>query len=266
MNRNWRTFSVKVRRRETPFYDRLYRFGKWVRGLSVPCVGPLHSLMYNEWVLRTSLWHNFWRVVYYEPMFKSQCKSVGPGFRMEYAGNGSAHILGDLQVYLGSNVTIFDNTYFLGLKVLDKPTLYVGDNSFIGGLLRFIVAKEIRIGRNCLIASRLITDNVGHSPKNILSRMQGGGGSPGLDEIKPVHIGDFVMLPMGSYVYPGVTIGDGVAARAGTHIDHDVPPFCIVGGNPGRIIRKIPIPRELINIVGQERYESYLKAHEELKL
>lgn len=265
MRRSLRDISVAVRRRETPFYDRLYRIAKRIRGFSIPCIRPLHSFLYWEWSIRTSIWHNFWRVVYYEPIFKSQCKSVGPGFRMEYAGNGTTRIFGDLQLYIGSNVTIFDNTAFVGLKVLDKPRIYIGDNTYLGPQVQFMVGKEIKIGRNCAIGSILITDNPGH-PRKILGRLKSSGGSPAPEDIRPVKIGDFCWFPIGTYVYPGVTIGDGVVALAGTHINKDVPPFCQIAGQPMRIIRKLPIPPELAELVGEERYRSYLKAHEELKL
>jgi acetyltransferase-like isoleucine patch superfamily enzyme len=184
---------------------------------------------------------------------------------MEYAGNGTTRVFGDLQIYIGSNVTIFDNTSFVGLKVLDKPELHIGDQTYLGPLVRIMVGREIRIGKNCAIGSKLITDNPGHST-NILSRLKNASGSPAHEEIRPVKIGDFCWLPLDTYVYPGVTLGDGVVALAGAHINHDVPPFCMVAGYPARIIRKLPIPEELIEIVGKERYESYLKAHEELRL
>jgi acetyltransferase-like isoleucine patch superfamily enzyme len=260
MKRNWREFSVAVRRRETPFYDRVFRLAKWVRGLSFPCIKPLHSFLSWEWTLRTSLWHNFWRIVYYEPMFKSQCVAVGPGFRMEYAGNGTTRIAGDLQLHIGSHVTIFDNTIFTGLKILDKPKLYIGDNTYIGPRVWLSVGREIAIGRSCAIGSTLITDNPGHS-MNILNRLEAGSGSPAPEGIRPVKIGDFCWLPLATYVYPGVIIGDGVVALAGTHISQDIPPFCLVAGNPGKIIKKLPIPEELIEVVGRERYESYLESH-----
>lgn len=265
MNKYWREFSVSVRRRETPFYDRVYRLGKWVRGLSFPCIKPVHSFLYWEWAARTTLWHNFLRIVYYEPMFKSQCVSIGPGFRMEYAGNGTTRVFGDLQIYIGSNVTIFDNTTFIGLKVLDKPKIHIGDNTYLGPAVRLSVGQEITIGKNCAIGSILITDNPGH-PTNIISRLESGSGSPAPGDIRPVKIGDFCWLPMDTYVYPGVTIGDGVVALAGTHVNKDVPPFCQIAGQPMRIIRKLPIAPEIIDLVGKERYESYLKAHENLKL
>ena len=265
MIKNWREFSVAVRRRKTPFYDRIYRLGKWVRNPPMPCIKPFHSLLYWEWSLRTSLWHNFWRIFYYEPMFRSQCVSVGSGFRMEYAGNGTTRVLGDLQLYIGSNVTIFDSTTFIGLKVLDKPKIHIGDNTYLGPGVHLVVGQEIRIGRNCSIGSAIITDNPGHST-NIIRRLEPGMGSPAPEDIRPVKIGDFCWLRKGTFVYPGVTIGDGVVALAGTHINRDVPPFCFVAGHPMVIVRKFDIPKELIDIVGRERYESYLKSHEGLDL
>ena len=90
--------------------------------------------------------------------------------------------------------------------------------------------------------------------------------SPAKEDIRPVSIGDFCFLPLHTFVYPGVTIGDGVVARVGTHINFDVPPFCLVTGNPARIVKKLDIPHDIIKLVGRERYESYLEAHRILTL
>ena len=259
-----REHIVAIKKRETPFYDRLYRLAKVVRQISVPTIQPIHSFLYHEWVTRTSLWHNFWRVVYYEPMFKSQCVSVGKNFRMEYAGNGSTKIFGNLQVTLGDNVHIFDNTFFVGLKLLDNPRLIVGDHTYIAPFVRILVGKSVKIGSHCLIGSKLITDNPGHPTDDVLGRLQPGGVSPAPSSIRPIVMGDFCWLPPDTVVYPGVTIGDGVVARIGTHINKDVPPFCQIAGNPMRIIRKLPIPEALKEIVGEERYSRYLEIHNDV--
>jgi acetyltransferase-like isoleucine patch superfamily enzyme len=264
--KGWREFSVAVRRRETPFYDRIYRLGKRVRNLSLPCIRPLHSLLYWEFLMRTTLWHNFWRVVYYEPMFKSQCVSVGKGFRMQYTGRGTIRIEGNLAVYIGSNVTLFDSVGLVGLKIFENPELHVGDNTYLAPKVRIMVGKKVKIGNNCMIGSWLITDNPGHSVEGVSSRLEDSGGSPLQEDIRPVEIGDFCMIAVGTYIYPGVKIGDGVVARLGSHITQSIPPFCLVAGNPARIIRKLPIPSELVDLVGEGRYEAYLKAHEGLKL
>lgn len=73
-------------------------------------------------------------------------------------------------------------------------------------------------------------------------------------------------MPLDTVVYPGVTIGDGVVARIGTHLNRDVPPFCLVSGNPMRIVRKLPIPEELEAVVGTERYNAYLESHKRVEV
>jgi hypothetical protein len=65
-------------------------------------------------------------------------------------------------------------------------------------------------------------------------------------------------------VYPGTIVGDGVVALLGTHIRGNVPPFCQIGGNPMRIIRKLEIPPELRGQVGEIRYQQYLDCHNAL--
>lgn len=54
---------------------------------------------------------------------------------------------------------------------------------------------------------------------------------------KPVILGHDVWLGHGAIVLPGITIGHGAAIGAGTVVTKDVPPFAIVVGNPGRVLR-----------------------------
>lgn len=258
------SFRQSVKEQKTPFYRLLYKIATKVLCFSLPTIKPLHSFLYHEWRLRRSMWHSFWRVVYYEPMFRSQLKEVGPGFYMEYAGNGSSHILGELDVYLGSNIRMFDNVYFQGVRVGGRSVLRVGDNTYLAPRLRIMVAERVEIGSWCIIASCFIADNSGHPVRDVIIRLSSGGGLPSLESIKPVSIGDFCFLGSRSVVYPGTAIGDGVVAQIGTHVKGNVPPFTLVGGNPMRIIGKLPIPEEIREVVGEERYQGYLKAHEEL--
>lgn len=261
-----REFITKIKRKENRFYSFLYDCGKTARQFSVPTIHPIHSILYHEWAARTNLWHNFWRVMYYEPMFRSQCRNVGKGFRMEYAGNGTTRIQGDLQMIFGSNVTIFDNTMLAGLTNSDKPELHIGDNSWIGPAVHIYVGKKISIGKSCKIGSFLVADNYGHPVFDIMARMAPGGGRPEPDSIRPVSIGDFCWLGYQSVVYPGITIGDGALVTIGTHVSRDVPPFCVVSGNPMRIRMKYKIPPEIKALVGEERYLGYLEIHSKIKV
>lgn len=41
-----------------------------------------------------------------------------------------------------------------------------------------------------------------------------------------------------SIILPGVTIGDGAIVGAGSVVSRDVPPGCIVAGNPAKVLRE----------------------------
>ena len=60
----------------------------------------------------------------------------------------------------------------------------------------------------------------------------------GMAEVLPVTIGNDVWIGSRVIILPGVTIGDGCIIGAGAVVTKDVPPYSVVGGVPGRIIRK----------------------------
>ncbi len=253
----WNTLSLKIRRRESPFYDFLYRTAKRVLGCSMPVIPGLHAFLYREWATRTSAWHNFWRIVYYEPMFKAACRKVGSGFKLWYAGNGICRIVGNLQISMGDNVTMFDNVSLAGIRIFDEPELIVGDNTYIAPRVRFMIARKVTIGSHCLIGCVMIADNPGH-PFDAEQRMVPGGGLPPAELVAPVRIGDFCLLNLTTYVYPGTVVGDGVVAKIGTHLKGVLPPFALVEGSPCRVVKLLPIPEGIRARVGEERYESWI--------
>lgn len=53
----------------------------------------------------------------------------------------------------------------------------------------------------------------------------------------PVTLGHDVWIGHGAVVLPGVTIGTDAAVGAGSIVTRDVPPFAVVVGNPGRVLR-----------------------------
>lgn len=259
----WRNFSVKVRRRETPVYDLLYRVARRIRNISMPVIPGIHSFLYQEWATRTLAWHNFWRIVYYEPMFKSQCRQVGSGFKLWYAGNGICRILGNLHISLGDNVTMYDNIGLVGQRVFDNPEFIVGNNSYIGPRTRFLVARSIRIGTYSNIGGEtLMTDNPGH-PSDAKKRCVPGLGQPSPASVHPIVIGDFCHIATGCCVYPGTVVGDGVMAKLHTHIKGTIPSFALISGNPCRVERLLPIPEGLRDMVSEERFAAWQEERRE---
>lgn len=53
----------------------------------------------------------------------------------------------------------------------------------------------------------------------------------------PIVIGDYAFIGARSIVQKGVTIGEKSIVAAGSVVIKDVPPLCIVGGNPAKVIK-----------------------------
>ncbi len=51
-------------------------------------------------------------------------------------------------------------------------------------------------------------------------------------------VGNDVWIGYESVIMPGVTIGDGAIVAAKSVVVDNVPPYCVVGGNPAKIIRQ----------------------------
>jgi maltose O-acetyltransferase len=64
----------------------------------------------------------------------------------------------------------------------------------------------------------------------------------GLEQGKPVTIGDGVWIGSGAQVLPGVTIGSGTTVGAGAVVTRDLPARCVAAGNPCRVLRFLDAP------------------------
>lgn len=56
---------------------------------------------------------------------------------------------------------------------------------------------------------------------------------------KPVVIGDDCWVGGNVVILPGVTIGRGVTVGAMSVVTKDVPDFCVVMGQPARVVKKV---------------------------
>lgn len=62
---------------------------------------------------------------------------------------------------------------------------------------------------------------------------------PDFDVFGKVTIEDWCYIGAYSQIMPGVTIGEGSLVAAGSIVTKSVPPHCVVGGNPARILCSI---------------------------
>lgn len=156
----------------------------------------------------------------------------------------------------GEPHTVFLNT------VITRPTIQVGDYTYYHDedhaaefetrnvLYHFdFIGDRLVIGRFCALATgvRFIMNGASHPMHGFSTypfAIFGDGWDEGFDmaELSRSHRGDTlvgndVWLGREAVILPGVTICDGAVIGAGAVVASDVPPYAVVVGNPGRIVR-----------------------------
>jgi maltose O-acetyltransferase len=61
----------------------------------------------------------------------------------------------------------------------------------------------------------------------------------GLENARPVTIGDDAWLGGGAIVLPGRTVGEAAVIGAGSVVTRDIPPNTVAAGNPCRVVREL---------------------------
>lgn len=142
----------------------------------------------------------------------------------------------------GKNVTLnsqnrnYHVNMFSYVKILadrEGAQISIGDNTRIHGSC-IHAQKKISVGANCLIAANCqIIDGNGHdlSFPDVTNRINTRG------RPKEIIIEDNVWIGANCIVLPGVRIGFGSVIAAGSVVTKDIPPFCVAGGNPARVLK-----------------------------
>lgn len=113
-------------------------------------------------------------------------------------------------------------------------TIHVGENFYANFNCVILDEGGVTIGDNCFIAPGVHIYTATH-PLNPHER------NTGIEQGKPVTIGDNVWIGGGGIINPGITIGDNVVIASGAVVTKDVPSSVVVGGNPARMIKEIEV-------------------------
>ena len=114
-----------------------------------------------------------------------------------------------------------------------EPRLTVGRFSVFGRFTKIVCTGHVSFGDECLIADGVYIADTHHrfdDPGVPIARQP-------LADPKPVTVGSGVFIGRQAVIGPGVTIGDNAYIGAGTPVTKDVPPRCVLVGDPPRIIR-----------------------------
>lgn len=113
----------------------------------------------------------------------------------------------------GYNITIGKNFYSdLGLTILDKAEVKIGDNVIVGPHVHIYTSSH---------------------PYNEVQRIKG------YEYAKQVTIYDNVWIGGNVTILPGVKINQGAIIGAGSVVTHDIPPYVVATGNPCQVVRAI---------------------------
>lgn len=152
------------------------------------------------------------------------------------------------------NISIGDYTYY---DDRDNPTDFE-QNNILFNYPEF--GDRLIIGKFCQIASgaKFIMGPANHRISSVTTypfSVFGGRWSeqtpPHLSQLPfkgDIVVGNDVWIGRESVIMPGVKIGDGSIIGAYAVVTRDVPPYCVVGGNPARFIKKC-FHDELIQIL-----------------
>lgn len=118
------------------------------------------------------------------------------------------------------------------------PKIIIGTNCNFGAWNHITAINQITIGNGCLTGKWVtITDNA-HGA-NIIEECDTEPALRKLTSKGPVIIKDNVWIGDKVTILPGVTIGTGCIIGANSTVTRDIPDYCICGGNPAQIIKRI---------------------------
>lgn len=94
-------------------------------------------------------------------------------------------------------------------------------------------AASVEIGDDVMLGPAVHIYTVTH-PLDAAARVTG------IEQAKPVIIGNRVWIGGQAVILPGVTIGDGAVIAAGSVVSRDVAPYTLVAGQPARWQKDLP--------------------------
>lgn len=117
------------------------------------------------------------------------------------------------------------------------PELTIGEKCSFGAFNHITCTNRVQIGNGVLTGKWItITDN-SHGATDFDSLCIMPSQRPVVSK-GPVVIEDNVWIGDKATILPGVHIGEGAVIAANTVVTKEVPPYCVVGGNPARIIKQ----------------------------
>jgi acetyltransferase-like isoleucine patch superfamily enzyme len=118
-----------------------------------------------------------------------------------------------------------------GVRIAFPERLVLGHHVSVGRDCYLQARGGITIGDHSVLGSRVVVLSHNHNyltPKSLPYDEE--------EIVRPVVLGRYVWVGMGSMICPGTTLGDAAVVLMGSVVTKDVPPMAIVRGNPAVVI------------------------------
>lgn len=126
---------------------------------------------------------------------------------------------------IGSHVMVYAS-----VKIWAPWNLVMHCNSCLGPHVICYNQASVTIGENSVVSQYSYLCNAGHDTSMMNTNDSG-------LIISPITIGKNVWIGTRAYIGMGVQIGDNAIVGATSSVFKDIPPACIVGGNPAQILK-----------------------------
>jgi acetyltransferase-like isoleucine patch superfamily enzyme len=129
----------------------------------------------------------------------------------------------------------------LGTKVrCHEGLVEIGAKSVLGQECTISAYQRVSIGRECVIADRVMMIDFDHGVTEVERpvRLQG-------IYKRDVRVGNNVWIGYGACILRGVTVGDNAVIGTNAVVTRDVPPNAVVAGVPAKVIRMRDEPTTL---------------------
>ncbi|MDZ7859286.1 MAG: acyltransferase [Candidatus Krumholzibacteriota bacterium] len=152
-------------------------------------------------------------------------KSLRTGGKLEVKGPGV--------VSIGDNLLFEGGTFGINSMCTYSPNarITIGSYNYLNGV-RISCCERVEIGDFCIFAYSHVSDSDFHSVEPTRRDPE----TP--VAVKPVIIEDNVWVCLSALIFKGVTVGKNSVVGGGAVVTQDVPPNCVVAGNPARIVKK----------------------------
>ena len=151
-------------------------------------------------------------------------------------------LIGAKRITIGNNCTIGINSQLTAHDSFRNynytPCIVIGDDVSLGDYIHITAINSITICDGVLTGRWVTISDHSHGCVES-AELSIAPNYRKLSSKGPVYIGKNVWIGDKASIMPGVTIGDGCVIGANTVVTKDVPPYSVVVGTPGRIVKNL---------------------------